>query len=127
MGISIFPALALYSTGTIALMAIGQIVVQGFGLCISSGATAAMFSEMFGTRLRYTGASLGYQLAGVFGAAASPAVAAFLLESTGTVYAIAGYVAVIALVSFVAVTLIPESRGTDIIASEPASAKALAA
>jgi MFS family permease len=127
MGISIFPALALYSTGTIALMALGQVVVQGFGLCIASGATAAMFSEMFGTRLRYTGASLGYQLAGVFGAAASPAVAAALLESAGTVYAIAGYVAGIALVSFIAVTLIPESRGTDIVEAEPAPATVLAA
>ena len=126
MGISIFPALALYSTGTIALMALGQVVVQGLGLCISSGATAAMFSEMFGTRLRYTGASLGYQLAGVFGAAASPAVAASLLESTGTVYAIAGYVAGIALVSFIAVALIPESRGSDIIETERAPATALA-
>jgi MFS family permease len=108
-------------------MALGHVVVQGFGLCIASGATAAMFSEMFGTRLRYTGASLGYQLAGVFGAAASPAVAAALLESAGTVYAIAGYVAGIALVSFIAVTLIPESRGTDIVEAEPAPATVLAA
>lgn len=58
---------------------------------------------------------MGYQLAGVFGAALSPIIAASLYEVFGSGYAIAAYVAAMAVISLVAVGMMPESRGTDIV------------
>ena len=115
MGVLIFPAFALFNTGNFALMFIGHVLIFGVALSLAGGPTAAMFSEMFGSRIRYTGASVGYQLAGVFGAALSPIIAASLFEIFKSGYAIAIYVALNAVISVIAVALIPESLGTDII------------
>ena len=70
-----------------------------------------MFSEMFSSRIRYTGASVGYQLAGLFGAALSPIIAASLYETFGTGYAIATYVAATAVISLIAVLNHPRIQG----------------
>ena len=115
MGVLIFPAFALFNTGNFVLMFLGHVLIFGFALSLAGGPTAAMFSEMFGSRIRYTGASVGYQLAGVFGAALSPIIAATLFEIFKSGYAIAIYVALNAVISVIAVALMPESRGTDII------------
>ena len=115
MGVLVFPAFALFDTGDLVLMFLGNALVFGLALGLAGGPTAAMFAEMFGSRIRYTGASVGYQLAGVFGAALSPIIAASLYQSFHTGYAIAAYVAAAAVLSLVAVTLMPESLGTDIV------------
>ena len=115
MGVLVFPAFALFDTGSFALMFAGHALGFGIAQALAGGPTAAMFAEMFGSRIRYTGASVGYQRAGVFGAALSPIIAASLYQSFGTGYAIAAYVAAAAVISLIAVTLMPESRGTDIV------------
>jgi MFS family permease len=115
MGVMIFPAFALFNTGVFIWMLLAHILMFGIGLALAGGPTAAMFSEMFGSRIRYTGASVGYQLAGLLGAALSPIIAASLYEKFQTGYAIAIYVAGTALISLVAVTLIPESKDIDVV------------
>jgi metabolite-proton symporter len=121
MGVLAFPTFALFNTGNFALMLVAHILIFGIALSLAGGPTAAMFSEMFGTRVRYSGASVGYQLAGVFGAALSPIVATALFEATKSGYAIATYVAAMAVISLVAVLLIPESRGKDLLADDAAT------
>ncbi len=49
------------------------------------GPQAAYFSELFGTRLRYSGASIGYQLASVVGGGISPLIATSLLAFAGAI------------------------------------------
>lgn len=56
--------------------------------CMAYGPLAAMFSEMFGTRVRYSGASLGYQGGTIFGAALAPTIATTLVEMTGTAFSV---------------------------------------
>ncbi|MBA2638101.1 MAG: MHS family MFS transporter [Solirubrobacterales bacterium] len=60
-------------------------IVIGLNLLHDSmyGPQAAFFSELFGTRVRYSGASLGYQLGSVFGGAFAPLIATALLASSG--------------------------------------------
>ncbi|WP_308817233.1 MFS transporter [Pseudonocardia alni] len=118
MGVLIFPAFALFNTGNFALMVVSHVLIFGLALSLAGGPTAAMFSEMFATRVRYSGASVGYQLAGVFGAALSPIVATTLLETTGTWVSIAVYLSAMAVVSLIAVLLMPESRGADLLAED---------
>ena len=122
MGVLIFPAFALFNTGNFGPMLLAHVLMFGIALSLAGGPTPAMFSEMFSSRIRYTGASVGYQLAGLFGAALSPIIAASLYEAFGTGYAIAAYVSAMAVISLVAVLLIPESRTVDIVGEIEAAA-----
>ena len=79
------------------------------------GPQAALIAEMFQGRLRYSGASLGYQLASVFAGGPAPLIATALLARYHTGYAIAVYLAVCAVVSFVATVYMTDrtNRGIE--------------
>ncbi|MCV7366589.1 MFS transporter [Mycolicibacterium duvalii] len=74
----------------------------------------ALFSEMFGTTVRYTGASMGYQLAALLGAGFTPLIASSLhaqqISRTPLVLLAAGC----GVVTIVAVWRLRETRGTDL-------------
>jgi MHS family shikimate/dehydroshikimate transporter-like MFS transporter len=74
---------------------------------------AAYFSELFGTRVRYTGASLSYQLSSVFAGGLAPLVATGLLAWVGS-SAVAGYVVVMALITIVSTYLATETFRDEI-------------
>jgi MFS transporter, MHS family, shikimate and dehydroshikimate transport protein len=82
------------------------------------GPQAAFFSELFGTRVRYSGASLGYQLASVFAGGFAPLVAAALLEAWNWP-AVALYMAAMAAITVVATWLATETHQSDILADDP--------
>ena len=65
-------------------------------------------------RLRYSGASLGYQLASVIAGGPAPLIATWLFGTYHTGYAIAGYIAVCAVISLVATAMMPDYTGKDI-------------
>jgi metabolite-proton symporter len=75
---------------------------------------AAFLSELFGTRVRYSGASLGAQLASVFAGALSPLIATALLREGYRGGAIALYVIGLATVTIVSVLLATETHREDI-------------
>jgi metabolite-proton symporter len=79
---------------------------------------AAFFSELFGTSVRYTGASVGYQLASIFAGAIAPLVAVALLK-TGTLEdpntkAVAIYVTITSVITVIAVLFAKETRGSSL-------------
>jgi MFS family permease len=78
------------------------------------GPQAALIAEGFTPRLRYSGASIGYQLASLTAGGPAPLIATALLAATGSGYAIAGYIAVAAIISVVATALMPDYTGRDI-------------
>jgi metabolite-proton symporter len=75
------------------------------------GPQAAYFSELFGADVRYSGASLGYQLASVVSGAPAPFIATALLAAYGW-HAVAAYMAVLAAVTVCAAYLAPETYRT---------------
>jgi len=91
------PYFLLVETGNVVLFVLGGLVVQA---CRSAvyGPQSAYFAEQFPTRLRYSGASLAYQLASILGGVA-PTICAVLVAATGSLMAVAGYVVVMALIS----------------------------
>jgi MFS transporter, MHS family, shikimate and dehydroshikimate transport protein len=90
------------------------------------GPQAAYFSELFGTRLRYSGASIGYQLASVVGGGISPLIAASLLAyAGGEPWLIATYMAVLSLITIVSVYLASETFQEDITAERPEERRAV--
>jgi uncharacterized membrane protein len=79
------------------------------------GPLGAFISEQFGTKSRYTGASLGYQLATLLGGGFTPAILATLFRNSGgQVAPVAIFLIVIGLISTVAVLVIREGRSNDL-------------
>jgi MFS family permease len=72
------------------------------------GPQAALIAESFTTRLRYSGAGLGYQLSSVFAGGPAPLLATFLLHKFDSTLPIALYIMAGALVTLVATALLPE-------------------
>jgi metabolite-proton symporter len=81
---------------------------------IMYGPQAALIAEAFTPRLRYSGASLGYQLASIIAGGPAPLIATALFAAYGTGYAIAIYIAACAVVSLVSAGLMPDYTGKDI-------------
>jgi metabolite-proton symporter len=78
------------------------------------GPQAALIAEAFTPRLRYSGASLGYQLASVIAGGPAPLIATALFATYHSGYAISIYIAACAVVSIVAAALMPDYTGKDI-------------
>jgi MFS family permease len=78
------------------------------------GPQAALIAECFTGRLRYSGASLGYQLASVIAGGPAPLIATALFAAYGSGYAIALYILLCAIISFAAAALLPDYTNRDI-------------
>ncbi|WP_028663236.1 MFS transporter [Saccharomonospora halophila] len=78
------------------------------------GPQAAFFSELFGTKVRYSGASIGYQLASIAAGGLAPLIATALLGAFGTSIPVSLYVAAGCVLTFVAVYLAKETKGTSL-------------
>jgi MFS family permease len=78
------------------------------------GPQAALIAEAFTPRLRYSGASLGYQLASVIAGGPAPLIATALFAAYHSGYAISIYIAVCAVISIVAAWFMPDYTGRDI-------------
>jgi hypothetical protein len=78
------------------------------------GPQAALIAEGFTPRLRYSGCSIGYQLASVTAGGPAPLIATALFAAYGTGYAIAIYIAVCAIVSIIATMMMPDHTNKDI-------------
>ncbi len=91
------------------------IVIGMIGHSAMYGPQAAFFSELFSTRVRYSGASLGYQLASPLAGGLAPLIAAALLNWSGNKpWPISLYLVGTALVTLLAVWLAKETRGNDL-------------
>ena len=82
------------------------------------GPQAAFIAEMFPTKVRYTGASMGYQLAGIFGGALAPIISVALLDRFDTSVVVSVYVLAMLLVTIICVFLSPETSKTDLHAED---------
>jgi metabolite-proton symporter len=78
------------------------------------GPQAALIAESFTPRLRYSGSSLGYQLASIIAGGPAPLIAAWLFGTYHTPYAIAWYIAGCAVLSVVSAALMTDYTGKDI-------------
>ena len=75
------------------------------------GPQAALIAELFPGRLRYSGASLGYQLASVIAGGPAPLIATWLFAKYGTPYAIAVYILACAILSLLATAMMRDYTG----------------
>jgi MFS family permease len=78
------------------------------------GPQAALIAESFTGRLRYSGASLGYQLASVVAGGPAPLIAAWLVARYGSGYAIAAYILCCAMLSLISTSMLKDYTNRDI-------------
>jgi len=113
VGVFGFLYFAMVDTAVPALVFIA-IVLSLIPHDMQYGPQAALIAEAFTPRLRYSGASLGYQLASVIAGGPAPLIATALFASYHTGYAISLYIAACAVVSLVAAWFMPDYTGRDI-------------
>lgn len=113
VGVFGFPYFAMVDTAIPSLVFIA-IVLSLIPHDMQYGPQAALIAEAFTPRLRYSGASLGYQLASIIAGGPAPLIATALFAAYGSGYAIAVYIAACAVVSLVATALMPDYTGRDI-------------
>jgi len=108
-----FLFIALMNTKDPKLVVLG-IVLGAIPHSLVYGPQAALIAEQFTPRMRYSGASIGYQLASIIAGGPAPLVATWLLATFHTGMAVSGYIAVCAIISFVATLYMTEYSRRDI-------------
>ena len=104
-----FVAWPLIDTGALPLMVLG-LVIAFLGNSLMYGPQPALFSELFPAEFRYSGASIGYQLAAILGGGFAPMIATGLIERFHASVYIAGYMALLYAVSLISTLLLLRAR-----------------
>ncbi len=111
----VYPFFELLQTKEPVLIWLAIVLGVNVGHDLMYGPQAAYFSELFATRMRYTGASVGYQLAAVFGGGFAPLIAVALLAAGGDdPYLVALYMMGLGLITVVATYFARETFRSDI-------------
>jgi len=113
MGLFGFVYFAMVDTAAPALVFIA-IVLSLIPHDLQYGPQAALIAESFKPNLRYSGSSLGYQLASIIAGGPAPIIATALFAAYHTGYAIAGYIAVLAVITVISTAMMPDYTGKDI-------------
>ncbi|RSM85556.1 MFS transporter [Kibdelosporangium aridum] len=114
------PMFLLIDTGNYFAITISSFIASTF-LGIMYGPQAALFAELFTPEMRYTGASLGYQISAVLGGGLAPFIMVLLLESTGTSLSVSAYIIVLAVIALFSIAVLarraqmrsPETASTE--------------
>jgi metabolite-proton symporter len=107
-----FPAFWIMGTGDPLLSGLALVVPLGIIYAICYGPEAALFSDLFESRVRYTGISFVYQFSGIFASGITPIIATYLMtKNDGDPALLAGYVVFAALVSMVCAFAIKRPTG----------------
>ncbi len=99
---ALFPLIDLGNPAVMMIALLGTAVFMG----IVYGPIAALFTELFSAEVRYSGASLGYQIGSVLGGGLAPTVAAALYASWGSSAPISVYLTAVTLLSLLCVIAI---------------------
>ena len=104
-----FLAWRLIDTGAFPLILLG-LFVAFLGNSLMYGPQPALFSELFPAEFRYSGASIGYQLAAILGGGFAPMIATAVMERFHASIYIAGYTAVLYAISLISTLLLLRAR-----------------
>lgn len=114
IGLFAFPFFWMVETKLVGVVWLA-IVIGMIGHAAMYGPQAAFFSELFGTNVRYSGVSIGYQLASPFAGGLAPLIATALLEwSGGASWPVAVYLLGTSALTLIAVLLTAETFQSDL-------------
>jgi len=113
MGVFGFVYIALLNTG-IPWVIFATIAVSLLPVMTQYGPEAALIAESFTPRLRYSGTSIGYQLASVIAGGPSPFIATWLFATYGSAWPIAFYIALCAIIGIIATSMLTDYTNKEI-------------
>ena len=112
-----FVFFALLDSGQFLLILLAAVIALIFHAAMY-GPQAAFITEMFPTKVRYTGASMGYQLAGILGGAVAPIISVALLDRFDTSIFVSLYAVAMLGVTIICVFIAPETSKLDLNSGE---------
>ncbi|SFS32146.1 MFS transporter [Saccharopolyspora flava] len=118
-----FPFFWLIDTASIWLIALAG-CVGSIGQSMTYGPLAAYLSELFHPRVRYSGASLAYQLAAILVSGGTPFIMTALLAATGTSASVSLFLLAMSVCTFAAAYFLRETRTTEPAPTTPTPAEA---
>ena len=109
-----FPLFWLLDTKNPQTIIMAVIIALSFGHGTMFGIQSTYFPELFGTRMRYTGASLGFQLSAAIGGGLSPIIATVLAGAMGGTAGVSLLLIVLALITLTATLCAQETRNVSL-------------
>jgi len=98
----------------------GMALAMGVGHAAMYAPQGALFTELFGTRVRYSGLSMGYQLASPLAGGLAPLICTFLLKyGSGNPFWVASYLIAIGVITTISVYLLHETHKVDMTKISP--------
>lgn len=110
-----FAAFPMLDTGATAVI-LAAIMAGMIVHALMYAAQPAIMTEMFPTRMRYSGVSLGYQLTAIVAGSWAPLIGTALLREYGTWWPIAVYILIAGAVSLIAALVMRETKGASLVA-----------
>jgi len=107
-GLILAPLFVAGTTGALLMMGIG-LALMG----LTYGPVGTVISELFPTSIRYTGSSLAFNFAGIFGASLAPYIATWLAKNYGLAY-VGYYLSGSALLTLLGLLMVRETKGEDL-------------
>ena len=107
-GLVLAPMFAAGTAGAVSMMAVGLSLMG-----ITYGPLGTMISELFPTRVRYTGSSLAFNLAGILGASLAPYIATWLAKTYGLQF-VGYYLSASAVLTLAGLMMIRETKNEDL-------------
>jgi MFS transporter, MHS family, shikimate and dehydroshikimate transport protein len=109
-----FPMFWLFDTRDPLIITLTIVAAITFGQMIGFAVGAAWYSELFTARLRYSGASLGFQIGAAIAGLTPFAAASLMAWTGGATWPISIYLMVIAAITFLAAWLAPETASVEL-------------
>lgn len=109
----VFALFPMLGSGSLLIVSIALTIALFFH-ALMYAPQAAMFAELFPTRVRYTGISMGVQVCSIFAGGLAPVIATAILRDTGSWQFIAIYIAAASMLTLIALFIVPETRGRDL-------------
>lgn len=108
-----FPYFGLVRTASLPLIFVA--VVVGFVFqCLTYGPIASFLGELFAPSVRYSGASLAYQLSAIIVSGGTPFLMTALIAKTGSTMPVAAYIAAMGLITFASAWFLPETNSAEV-------------
>jgi MFS transporter, MHS family, shikimate and dehydroshikimate transport protein len=110
-----FPIFWLLDTKDPTAITFAIVAAITFGQMVGFGVGAPWYSELFAARLRYSGASLGFQIGAAISGGLTPfAAATFITWTGGATWPISVYLIVLGIITFIATMAAPETAGKQL-------------
>jgi metabolite-proton symporter len=122
--VSAFPIFWMVNTENPYLICLGVVIGWGIAACMMFGPEGALFAEIFPIRVRYSGMSAVYQIGVIPTGAVAPLIGTALVSHySKSVWPVAVYVVMMALITIVSLAFLPETHRRDINDVEPNGAE----